>query len=53
MNLEIHDVRIEYPEECNIIIGQTHFIKTGRSAGRSCAGSATNCDAMKGKGILT
>ena len=28
MNLEIHDVRIEYPEGCNIIIGQTHFIKT-------------------------
>jgi len=28
MNLELHDVRIEYPEGCNIIIGQTHFIKT-------------------------
>jgi uncharacterized protein len=28
MNLEIHDVTIEYPEGCNIIIGQTHFIKT-------------------------
>jgi hypothetical protein len=28
MNLEIHDVKIEYPEGCNIIIGQTHFIKT-------------------------
>lgn len=28
MNLEIHAVRIEYPEECNIIIGQSHFIKT-------------------------
>ncbi len=28
MNLEIHDVNIDYPEGCNIIIGQTHFIKT-------------------------
>lgn len=28
MNLEIHEIKIEYPEECNIIIGQTHFIKT-------------------------
>lgn len=28
MNLEIHDVRIEFPEGCNIIIGQAHFIKT-------------------------
>ena len=28
MNLEIHSVKIDYPEECNIIIGQTHFIKT-------------------------
>src|SRR5512138_1086683 len=28
MQLEIYDVRIEYPEGCNIIIGQTHFIKT-------------------------
>lgn len=28
MQLEIHDVRIEYPNDCNIIIGQAHFIKT-------------------------
>ena len=28
MQLEIHAVRIEYPEGCNIILGQTHFIKT-------------------------
>jgi uncharacterized protein len=28
MKLEIYDVQIEYPEGCNIIIGQTHFIKT-------------------------
>lgn len=28
MNLEIHDVKIEYPEGSNIIIGQAHFIKT-------------------------
>lgn len=28
MNLEIHAVKIEYPEQCNIIIGQSHFIKT-------------------------
>lgn len=28
MNLEIHDVKIEFPEGCNIILGQSHFIKT-------------------------
>lgn len=28
MNMEMHAVRIDYPEGCNIIIGQTHFIKT-------------------------
>lgn len=28
MQLEIHHVKIDYPEECNIILGQTHFIKT-------------------------
>jgi len=28
MNLEIHDVKIDYPDGCNIILGQTHFIKT-------------------------
>ena len=28
MNLEMHAVPIEYPEETNIILGQTHFIKT-------------------------
>ncbi len=28
MNLEMHDVKINYPEGCNIIIGQTHFIKS-------------------------
>ena len=28
MNLEIHDVKIDYPEGCNIIIGQTHFVMT-------------------------
>jgi adenosine/AMP kinase len=28
MNLEIHAVRMEIPTECNIILGQTHFIKT-------------------------
>ncbi len=28
MNPELHAVTIEYPEGCNIIIGQTHFIKT-------------------------
>ena len=28
MQLEIHDVKIEYPEGCNIILGQTHFIKS-------------------------
>jgi len=28
MNLEMYAVKIEYPEGCNIIIGQTHFIKT-------------------------
>jgi len=28
MEMEIHDIRIEYPEGCNIILGQCHFIKT-------------------------
>ncbi len=28
MNLEIHDVKIDYPEGCNIILGQSHFIKS-------------------------
>ena len=28
MQLEIHAIKIEYPEGCNIIVGQTHFIKT-------------------------
>lgn len=28
MNLEIHPVKIHIPEGCNIILGQTHFIKT-------------------------
>jgi uncharacterized protein len=28
MNLEIHAVRIDIPEGSNIILGQTHFIKT-------------------------
>jgi adenosine/AMP kinase len=28
MNLEMHAVPIEYPEGANIILGQTHFIKT-------------------------
>lgn len=28
MQLEMHAVKIEYPEGCNIIIGQTHFVKT-------------------------
>lgn len=28
MQLEIHNVKIDYPEGCNIILGQTHFIKT-------------------------
>ena len=28
MTLEMHAIKIEYPEGCNIILGQTHFIKT-------------------------
>ncbi|HEY6838734.1 MAG TPA: adenosine-specific kinase [Geobacteraceae bacterium] len=28
MNLELHAVAMEIPEGCNIILGQTHFIKT-------------------------
>jgi hypothetical protein len=28
MDLEIHAVRIEIPEGCNLILGQTHFIKS-------------------------
>ncbi|WP_306536872.1 adenosine-specific kinase [Geobacter sp.] len=28
MNLEIHSIKIDIPDGCNIILGQTHFIKT-------------------------
>lgn len=28
MNLEIHAIKIDIPDGCNIILGQTHFIKT-------------------------
>ncbi|RNC70974.1 MAG: adenosine monophosphate-protein transferase [Desulfuromonadales bacterium] len=28
MNLEIHAIKIDIPQGCNIILGQTHFIKT-------------------------
>lgn len=28
MNFEIHPVRLDIPEGCNLILGQTHFIKT-------------------------
>jgi len=28
MNLEIHSIKIDIPHGCNIILGQTHFIKT-------------------------
>jgi len=28
MQLEIHDVKLDYPAGCNIILGQAHFIKT-------------------------
>lgn len=28
MNLEMHAIPIEYPEGANIILGQTHFIKS-------------------------
>ncbi|HML79683.1 adenosine-specific kinase [Geobacter sulfurreducens] len=28
MNLEIHAIKIDIPQSCNIILGQTHFIKT-------------------------
>jgi adenosine/AMP kinase len=28
MQLEIHAVKIDYPEGCNIILGQSHFIKS-------------------------
>ncbi len=26
--IELESVRLEYPSDCNIIVGQTHFIKT-------------------------
>lgn len=26
--MDIHAIRVEIPEDCNIILGQTHFIKT-------------------------
>lgn len=28
MNLEIHSIPVNIPDGCNIILGQTHFIKT-------------------------
>lgn len=28
MNLEIHSIPIDIPDGCNVILGQTHFIKT-------------------------
>ena len=28
MNLEIHSIPVDIPDSCNIILGQTHFIKT-------------------------
>lgn len=28
MNLEIHSIPVDIPDGCNIILGQTHFIKT-------------------------
>ncbi|HJV35794.1 adenosine-specific kinase [Geomonas sp.] len=28
MGLDVQEVKIDYPEGCNIILGQTHFIKT-------------------------
>jgi uncharacterized protein len=28
MNLEIHSIPVDIPNGCNIILGQTHFIKT-------------------------
>ncbi|BBA69711.1 adenosine-specific kinase [Geobacter sulfurreducens] len=28
MNLEIHTIKVDIPQDCNIILGQTHFIKT-------------------------
>lgn len=28
MNLEMHAVKIDIPDGCNLILGQTHFVKT-------------------------
>ncbi len=28
LNMEIHSIRLTVPENCNIIVGQSHFIKT-------------------------
>ncbi|MBJ6725195.1 adenosine-specific kinase [Geomesophilobacter sediminis] len=39
MQLEIHAVPIEFPEGCNIIIGQTHFIKTAEDLYEIIAGT--------------
>ena len=40
MNLEMHAVKLEYPEGCNIILGQTHFIKTAEDLYEVIAGTA-------------
>lgn len=37
--MNIESVRVEYPEGCNIIVGQSHFIKTVEDIGEIMAGS--------------
>jgi len=33
--MELKTVRMKFPEDCNIIIGQTHFIKTAEETSMS------------------
>jgi adenosine/AMP kinase len=37
--MNIESVRLDYPEGCNIIVGQSHFIKTVEDIGEIMAGS--------------
>lgn len=43
MNLEMKAVKIDYPEGCNIIIGQTHFIKTAEDLYEVIATTVPQC----------
>lgn len=43
MNLEIHAVKIDIPEGCNLILGQAHFIKAVEDLYEIMVATAPNC----------